>query len=671
MQQRRRLNKNITGRAPEEGHRRTGCPRLPQVLPSVLVLLLLMSWLWSCGGGGGSSGSGSGNATGVAANAAGTTECYGCHADGSLPGDAGAPVFSLWLAGPHGNNESMTESHQRVDRMPDNTGFPDFGYNGLGTDPDCTLVCHDPFGDGEQLALFFRQTGIDDLGRVDRPVVGCEGCHGSGAEHFGIGEIPDPAPGPDACGPCHNEDFDHLAYHPEGDRIYEDYGSSAHAASISAPHYVSGSTTDVRARCSKCHTDEGARQYRHVSGGHDALEDALPNTLPPVENASVVQCRTCHEAHNPWELLLAEGEDVLGNPLSSEYRTCTHCHQTEDAYHGENSPYSWSGFALGAGDLDTSRIIYDTHFDDPATPEIEGYVLDPSDERVCRNCHNPHNADTTRNQEWARSAHGGHIADTVDPATGRARVTDAEGPAWVHYDFKEMTGGWTGTGRQACQRCHTATGYRNLANDPGAYDPADNEFFATGEQREMLYCWACHTSNVGDLRDPGPFAGTSLYTIPADRIAAVPDLEGSNICLSCHAGRESGLGSIDASTGDFSNKSFINPHYLTAGGVLFRTIGYEYSGRDYDNASYFVHDRIGTAGVPDTGVNGPCVGCHMSAGESHRFLPVEEDAGGAITDITAFGPICSKCHTDKSLLQSTLNELKPEPMSTTCNTTVN
>jgi hypothetical protein len=235
---------------------------------------------------------------------------------------------------------------------------------------------------------------------------------------------------------------------------------------------------------------------------------------------------------------------------------------------------------------------------------------------------------------------------------GIANVTETEGAAWVRSDFK-------GASRQSCQKCHTATGFRNFADDPVNYDPANNLFIATGEQREMLYCWSCHTSNAGNLCDPGVFANVSEYSTPAARISAVPDIGGSNICMTCHSGRKSGQGIKDKDlVTEIQGNNFggFNSHYLAVGGILFRTIGYEFSALDYTNVMAFSHDLIGTTGDPDMGNNGPCVGCHMKTANGHEFVNVVKSAG-QVTDITAYNNVCSKCHADKATLITRLNDL--------------
>ena len=628
----------------------------------------------------------------------GVAVCYLCHyPDDAIDQFAGMDIVEKWRNGPHGNNETITITHAKVDNHPDNTGYPYFvGDSGLGTDtactpgldcppvPDCTRVCHDQLGDGELL----EDAALDFIGLVNRPIVGCESCHGEAGDHAGsVGLVsPEfPRPDPDRCGQCHNSDFEHNLYTPEGDNIYEDYITSAHAVSISDPHYVVYATPpDVQALCSKCHTDEGARLYKDISGGHDALEAALDG-LDPVVDATVVQCRTCHNPHDPSELLFEES-----GGQSAEYHTCSNCHQNDgsfglaDGYHGENNGHSWSDgfpdFTVGVPPFLPEEIIYDTHFDDPATVNaIEGYNLGPitndnyglASERVCRDCHNVHAAgsiiDTivdetinNINKQWAKSAHSGHIAEAKEAADASdpqnildAAVEDgSHNSPFAHYDWDD-TNNVAGTppDKDVCQRCHTATGAKNYLDDPASYDPLKNDFShlegwtwvtpatkddgnaTTSGQNELLYCWGCHADNSGTLRDPG--AVTAEYpSVPF----VYPDLSGSNVCIACHAGRESG-DNIQDSADDFNNKEFVNSHNLAAGGIIFIEIGYEFTGQDYSNPIPYQHDDATLLGD-----NGPCVGCHMKTDTSHLFLPVEKDGGGTITALTTYDETCSICH---------------------------
>lgn len=472
-------------------------------------------------------------------------------------------------------------------------------------------------------------------------------------------------------------------------------GGSNGGASNSTEH---NSTTE----CYNCHADGLIAAYADEDIFTEWRDSAHGNYTGSLtyDDLTDSSCYSCHDAHDTTRLLKPAGEGT-----SAEYETCTSCHQNEDdSYHGVNNPeYDAS---------DTTRTIYDTHLDNDATNNIEGYIIDKSSDRACSDCHNPHNADNTISDEWAQSGHGGYILDSI--VSGRADVTVKP---WMEYN-------WKGADRQACQRCHTATGFSNYADSPATYNQQNNTFaVATG--KEMLYCWACHTNSVGELRSPGSYvspryvAGTATvtngsatvtgtgttwnssntpvgsllqisgdstinivktivsttqitlnavyagasaaganyyvtpYIVPTGR-SIDPGTEGSTICVSCHSGRETGE-FIRNYPVTLTGKNFgtFNSHYLAAGGIMFRTIGYEFTGRDYSNDISFVHDTIGTTGGSD-GDNGPCVGCHMKSDESHLFEVVEGDLG-AVTDIKSYTNVCSGCHGNKATLISTLN----------------
>jgi hypothetical protein len=540
---------------------------------------------------------------------------------------------------------------------------------------DGCLECHDPIGAGRLLEGLIDAADVPEGGLA---AVTCEECHGSGTDHYGIGPLPASSPDYTACGQCHNDDFFHNEYHPEADHIVEDYQTSRHATGL----------TLAVTTCVRCHSDEGARRYRDVQTRASLLSDALP-----LANGSQIQCRTCHDPHNVGNALLMdaveEGSEVV---YSAEYATCTNCHQGDNAA-VTGDPADNLHDTLIFHEDQPAQVITDTHYDDPATTDrIEGYVVDRkgANVRSCLDCHAVHavqeihlgDGTSTINDQWAQSAHAGHLLTIKQEAmAGAPDQTPAQTQAmkeagvpdtapWVHYD-------WDSTDRQECQRCHTATGAKNFLDatatlnddDPDndvVYDPANNDFShldgwvaddpvtttvdesVSSGQNELLYCWACHTHNTGALRNPGPV--TPGYQGPDGVSDAVfPDVSGSNICVACHQGRASG-GDIKADTGDFTDKAFINSHYLSAGGTVFRTTGYEYAGRDYADPPGFRHKEIGQGTQPDlaaweaeNGANGPCVGCHMSAAESHLYLPVETDgATGEITAITA--TVCVTCH---------------------------
>ncbi|MBI5440234.1 MAG: hypothetical protein HY900_03365, partial [Deltaproteobacteria bacterium] len=473
--------------------------------------------------------------------------------------------------------------------------------------------CHNPANDGENFESMVPAENVPAGGLA---AVTCEACHGAGQEHFGLGPIPIPRPGVDSCAggavgtvgaACHTDlaadpvSAGHEPYHPEGMNIVEKYKSS--------PHYNEGEAGHASTKCTRCHTDEGAREYVNITSA-DTLASAVQGP-----EASPVQCRTCHNPHNPGELLKAESTStdrttgVVTVTGSAEYSTCTNCHGSATAdlspstvvrYSDYPSPSATTDGPLVGGTNGTTtvllyhgqrweRIIASTHYDYPSTATtIEGFVVRAKDERACRDCHDVHSADVTIQKQWAESGHAGHIAaikeeaaaastkDTLDQtkAVQAAGVgeTHPTNPtmAWSHYDWDKSykddnnADGIAEKDRADCQRCHTATGSKNYLTSPTTYDPANNDFsHLSGWQRN---------ANGADGTTPDPAKGTKV--------------SGQNELLYCWGCHES------ATTG-----ALLNPGAITIDIYKFKGAPVAY---------------------PDVSSSNVCVSCHSgrASGES-------------------------------------------------------
>lgn len=505
--------------------------------------------------------------------------------------------------------------------------------------------------------------------------VGCQDCHGAGGQHQGKGPIPYASPNYQQCQTCH-----------DSGKLVTQYTASKH---------LSADTEDGRAKCNRCHTHQGA-VLSAISGytGDGNIIAALVGAPGVVPNPESIKCNTCHDTHNAkvlridanWKPSATVGAATAST--SNQFRLCTQCHgYTNPAGQLMGSGTAASGTALAAyHDTSWYRIIGTTHYDNPATgyglasDKIEGYVLRHNGKNPCLDCHGHEAYAGTRNgatttptiyTDWAQSGHASgllkakYAAATANPilgtrgtaqytTTGRAQVDAvmAAGPdgtsSWPHYD-------WDATNRQSCQRCHTSTGVVNFMAAPTTYDATKNDFrhlagwtgtmasdgkfsaITSSGQNELLYCWGCHSdAPKGTLRTPG--ALTFTYTNNAT--VTYPNLSGSNVCMACHTGRETGESIKNDADAD-GVRSFLNSHYLAAGGQLFGTTGYEYATKSYANPAFFAHDKIGSTAAPGTGTNGPCVGCHMTTPSSHKFTNVTK-SGGAITGITSTA--CVTCH---------------------------
>ncbi|OGW42351.1 MAG: hypothetical protein A2010_08695 [Nitrospirae bacterium GWD2_57_9] len=435
------------------------------------------------------------------------------------------------------------------------------GNPAVGQIAGCTANCHDRTGDSGNI------TAAGTLGNEPRPVVGCEACHGPGSLHVSAGGM----------GPIHL--------------------------------LSNGSTGTVL----------GSGPTATVSG-------------------MFVTCTSCHELLDSSGTLTVAAHDVGGADAVASEKTGTQYTITDTHSAVSNS---WSSTS-GSNNISSG-------------PSITGYAMDYSRDRVCIDCHNPHKpADI--NREWAQSAHADRYGKNSSDPSGFFKG------AWAYYNWSCDGTSAAGCGeptpgiynkRKACQRCHTTSGFSAYADALRSSDLETAEAISDGTRTsipydpgfkpEMLKCNGCHTDNKGTLRNPGAVTAdydlTTTYptsTYPEATYAkashAYPDVAGSNVCMACHTARESGdtiknLNKPGVPQVNFANEtlSFVNSHYLGAGGTVFRATGYTFTTRNYENKSDFRHYQIGTSAEPGTGTNGPCVGCHMSRENkngNHLFLPV-------------------------------------------------
>jgi hypothetical protein len=425
--------------------------------------------------------------------------------------------------------------------------------------------------------------------------IGCQDCHGGGASHEGKGPIPYASPGPDQCANCH---------------------SGTGLANFKDSRHFAGADEEAQ-KCNRCHTHQGA-VLANISGftGDKNVMDALvgaPGNLTADEMKHIT-CNTCHESHKTDSLRTVAGTGGVGiwdpnsNGVSDQFDLCTSCHVYKNA----------AGTLVGSGSTASKtapfyhntawyRIIATTHYDNPATPAIEGYVIREKGANPCFDCHgHEFKTNTRQNQtppkpntiwtDWGKSGHAGGILtakyaaaknpngtwkSTSPTATGQA-VVDAVMAAGADSSWNADP--WNSSAEANCQRCHTSTGAMNYFNSPSTYTPANNDFShlsgwtAAGgsPQSEVLYCWACH-SNAGNgtLRAPGAITSKSTmagYTyFGADN--KFPNVGASNLCVACHAGR-GGNDNVLASTSLNNVSRAASAHYLPAAGVMYMKTGF-------------------------------------------------------------------------------------------------
>jgi len=353
---------------------------------------------------------------------------------------------------------------------------------------------------------------------------------------------------------------------------------------------VLNTQADAANQCQFCHTANGIGDPAIGSGW--ALSGHATNSHGPI-------CTTCHA-----------GAGSGGHPgLAPTNATCTGCHSGTYApdYHVSANSCATCHNPHNLGSIEGT--IATSHTGGAVAP---GHAQFVSSTVTCVNCHADNANSAAIMAEFKVSAHG-------NPA----------GEAWAHYD-------WRSASRAACQRCHNGSAFvgkletlGDTANFFGATPPV-----AAGE---VLNCNACHADvTTGELR-----AASTAFTVSMSNGASIDyDVPGgSALCVRCHGGRESG-DSVKLKVDAFTNLSFINSHYLAAGGTVYNKTGYEYAGQTYDNLGF--HKNVGKDNTATTGTNGPCVACHMSAGAGHTWDFVSKDVDGVITANNSSA--CVKCH---------------------------
>lgn len=351
-------------------------------------------------------------------------------------------------------------------------------------------------------------------------------------------------------------------------------------------------------------------------------------------------CKDCHEpgTNHPYSGICdpchgntpAASSAVIKNPDSTG--KCAKCHN------------SVAGFRIITYDGITNNTLTN-HFSTPtqAAYTSEAYrarYVSRNYEKACRSCHNPHDTSSqfVKLRQWARSGKGNVAAKPWSDRNFRTSGTSTPGATPA-----------TSFGTD-CVRCHTSTGYINYLSD-GSIAPFGGN--SKTEGKEILACNACHKDYSYARRQVG--AVTAYYnksTVSKMRIRiqiTYPNIAESNLCLNCHVGRETGkvikeladptltANKTITPSGpyNFSNASFENSHYLTAGATIFKTSGFEFfSSHHYNNPYFFAHDKIGVSDYNNTGTSGPCITCHMKPG-NHTFLPVSKDVSGNIVSLTS------------------------------------
>ncbi|HEX9024826.1 MAG TPA: hypothetical protein VF799_13405, partial [Geobacteraceae bacterium] len=427
---------------------------------------------------------------------------------------------------------------------------------------------------------------------------------------------------------------------------------------------------------------------------------------------------SCHNMiANDKKTVMASGDAVLGvnayngNPTTST-QTIPIGHHQDDWYrtiatshndNTDNTTYGINGYVLrtkatkvmdpatGTYTTRTATPCFDCHGHESRTNTglVASGISGTTTTAGGSTFYNSNSA--TIYTDWSQSAHAGFMLSQKLAAVQGQSGTAATDAALNGNSQEPPFGGdgasshdFSTAGSQACQRCHTSTGAANYLTGTVNYDPTQNDFSnlagwkassPSSKQREMIYCWACHSNAAnGVLRTPGAIttnrkedkdaSGNYTYTFKGSPVA-FPDVQASNTCVSCHSGRTSG-DYIANSSANFSKLGFQNSHYMAAAGLMYvkagftaftdpgttvpgtsTTYGSSLTSTDDGGSISSTHRvfgssaLIGNHGITSSNTNmlsnGPCVTCHMNDGGGKTKHTLEIDA-------YAYDQVCVKCH---------------------------
>ncbi len=411
--------------------------------------------------------------------------------------------------------------------------------NNVATVGDTVCVqCHSAVTDpltNESIVTQYKQNSPHD-----QDGLGCESCHGGGAQHNGVGPIPYPLPDANRCAACH-----------DGTQTFTVAGVATVAPSTNSntafatSNHVEGTPSHTSGLCIRCHTHEGAVLSNQsgftgelASGtiGTTTYNGVLDNAAygPPVVTSgyTAFKCETCHQHGGGLRGIAGRdnnGNLVLWNPSKSgktdQFNLCTSCHNlynyNQTRIIGSNSAASgtlkyehntrWNRTILtthkekGMKSLLTLPFANMTSAADSSNTWITGYVIrmtnttDPFYKGPCFDCHGheaktntgsaaPTAANATIHTDWAQSGHaGGLLTAKYAAAAGNLRTAaevdsvtqayvDTNTSTWSHYNWDSTQKADGTDDRGSCQKCHTATGLSNYLDSPTTYNPANNNF---------------------------------------------------------------------------------------------------------------------------------------------------------------------------------------------------
>lgn len=254
----------------------------------------------------------------------------------------------------------------------------------------------------------------------------------------------------------------------------------------------------------------------------------------------------------------------------------------------------------------------------------------------CESCHGPGNqhvaaAGRTNAAGWPRLSFtysAGDCSQCHDSPPYEKISTE-----WGNSRHAIATRSPSGSGRQACVRCHTASGFADFVKTGSEV--------ITNTAYEAITCAACHDPH--NATNPHQLRVYNSYTLPEG--TTVTNAGAGALCMTCHHSRngsgESNIYNYQRGLPVYAGGTGFGPHDSTSGEMIYGVSGITY-GKQIPSGSH------------NTTITNLCVGCHMQ--DVSPTDPAFRQAGGhtfsmsynvvenGVTNHVPKVDVCVKCH---------------------------